>query len=267
MFETYEFSSGDLVSVEINFYHKGRKNKSIAKDTVSRIKDIPNRLITMVEKTRLLMRNRGLDAPVFMKPVRYIKMNIVGWGNENAIAMCQYLTQSTELSPAIFDTNLTSKIKKYLVLEFMVLDEDFNILDLDLLGATRYVFITSGTPGVMNWLHDKIYWNAIKKEKINYNKTDNPNVIKKTNFISKISDLCDTIKIGNDKYLVAHTPIASAEFRMLAGVLMKQDYYSINSHCIRDSTMTKKYMNKYNDVFYSYDNIDHEFNFIMVVED
>ena len=248
-------------------YHKDRKNKSISKNTISRIKDIPNRLITMVEKTRLLMRNRGLDAPVFVKPARYIKMNVVGWGTENAASMCQYLTQSSEISLAIHDTNLTNKIKRYLVLEFMVLDEDFNILDLDLLGSVRYVFITAGTPGVMNWLHSKIYWNAIKKEKIAHVKKANPNIIDKANFVSKVSDLCDSIKIDNDKYLVIHNPIASTEFHMLTGILIKQTYPSIDIHCVRDIHMTKKYMNKYNDVFYPYSDIDHEFGFIMVVED
>ena len=248
-------------------YHKDRKNKSISKNTISRIKDIPNRLITMVEKTRLLMRNRGLDAPVFAKPARYIKMNVVGWGTENAASMCQYLTQSSEISLAIHDTNLTSEIEKYLVLEFMVLDEDFHVLELDLLGATRYVFTTAGTSGVMNWLHNKIYWNAIKKEKIAYVKKANPNIIDKANFVSKVSDLCDSITIDNDKYIVVHTPIANTEFHMLTGILLHQNYYSINNHCIRNKVMTKKYMNKYNDVFYPYSDIDHEFGFIMVVED
>lgn len=249
------------------------RNYKTTKDiTVAKLKEMPNKLVTMVEKTRLISRDKGLDAPVFMKPSKYIEMRLVGWQYHRLMPiLLTHLSNTKDKKPEfMYERYSTNKVQydRYLVFVFRVYDEDFTPLELSILGETKLVMIVPGTPGMLNWVHDTLFWDTIKSLKIReeFNKIDDTDILKKAGMLENIERLCGVIKVDNKDVLISDCPIASSVFNMPVGRTMIKNYTFIK-RILASHLINKPFMNRCCTFVKDTDIIEHPMNFLMSIED
>ena len=240
-----------------------KSNVTMSKRIISKIKETPNKLITMVEKTRLISREKGLDAQVFIKPPKYVKINLVGWGQKDYII--------DKFAGSLYNDNkfyihdvYPVHSNKYLILEYKVLDDEFTELELDILGANKYSLTVPCTPGILNWFHSTFFNTTIKKFK-EYQKYS---LKKHMECSTKINEECIPVKIHNYTYMVSECPQFQSEFKMYGGFLFEKDMETVSS-CIQIFNKLNKSITHEVRLYFGNGNeaMWDRFGFIMEIED